>query len=150
MFLDANHNEQDSSGSDLLKTEDFSTIIEAIQPQNNQNQNDPIDIPKNILQKKSNTISCFPEKVEFSGIYSNSISYQKILLINTGIKSENLSLHLETDNSPFSINSTDLSIEAGSSKSVVISFHPLKPQEQNPNFNNKNKRKQQLLFLNIS
>lgn len=129
MFLDVNHNDQDSSGSDLLKTEDFSTIIEAIQPQNNQNQNDPIDIPKNILQKKSNTISCFPEKVEFSGIYSNSISYQKILLINTGIKSENLSLHLEADNSPFSINSTDLSIEAGSSKSVVISFHPLKPKD---------------------
>ena len=114
-------NEDESSLSDLLKTEDFSTTFIHQNPKED-------NIPENMVNKSIVEISCFPPKIDFTPIYPNSIAYQKLLVINTGIKSEYLSVKLEGSN-VFSVNSTGFMLDPDSSHSLIISFRPLKAQD---------------------
>ncbi|KAK8846069.1 hypothetical protein M9Y10_020070 [Tritrichomonas musculus] len=118
----SNSNEQDSSASDLLKTDDFSTTIDDLA----NNSND-------FFRPSQFGISCFPAKVDFNPIYPNSISHQKLLVINTGIKSEYISIKIEGNQFPFTINATGATIEPNASKSIIISYRPLKSREYSTN-----------------
>ncbi|OHT04265.1 hypothetical protein TRFO_28244 [Tritrichomonas foetus] len=113
--------DQLSSSSDLLKSEDFSTTL-------NGSIYQPSVIPENLINKSQVEISCFPPKIDFSPIYPNSIAHQKILIINTGMVSEYLSVRLE-GNPVFTVNMTGITLEPNASQSLIISFRPLKSRE---------------------
>ena len=120
--LNNNINEVDTSTSDLLKSDDFSTTID-----------DLTDHPNDLFRPSQFGLSCFPSKVDLSPIYPNSISHQKLLVINTGIKSDYVSIKLEENQFPFTVNVNGATLQPNASKSIIISYRPLKPNEYSTN-----------------